>query len=74
MCVLACERCGELVPAPGGTTVEERRTAERALRCTVCNHGWFVPAPNRVVVRRKPDRRSGDAAADLHRRVTDDSP
>ena len=57
---IACERCGELaaIPTAPRTHGDEQR-AQHAMRCTVCNHGWFVLAQNPpLTLRRKPDRRT----------------
>ena len=57
---IVCERCGEraAIPVAERTQGDEPR-AQHAVRCTACNHGWFVPAPNLpITLRRKPDRRA----------------
>jgi hypothetical protein len=56
---IACERCGQ--PAALAVAKDERDepNAPLAMRCAVCNHGWFILPQNPPLrLRLKPDRRA----------------
>lgn len=57
---IVCEGCGERAGMPTvQQTLGAEQRAQHAIRCTACNHGWFVPAPElSITLRRKPDRRA----------------